>query len=59
MDRKKVLIIGAGAVGVAIAASLASEGMDVAVLSASRTADAIEKNGVKNLKLIEPNTTII
>ena len=47
MDRKKVLIIGAGAVGVAIAASLASEGMDVAVLSASRTADAIEKNGVK------------
>ena len=47
MDRKKVLIIGAGAVGVAIAASLASEEMEVAVLSASRTADAIEKNGVK------------
>ena len=33
--------------GVAIAASLASEEMEVAVLSASRTADAIEKNGVK------------
>lgn len=47
MSKYSVLIIGAGAVGVAIAASLASEKMEVAVLSASRTADAIEKNGVK------------
>lgn len=47
MSKYSVLIIGAGAVGVAIAASLASEEMEVAVLSASRTADAIEKNGVK------------
>ena len=47
MSKYSVLIIGAGAVGVAMAASLASEGMDVAVLSASPTADSIEKNGVK------------
>lgn len=47
MSKYSVLIIGAGAVGVAMAASLASEGMEVAVLSASQTADAIEKNGVK------------
>lgn len=46
MSKYSVLIIGAGAVGVAMAASLASEGMEVAVLSASQTADAIEKNGV-------------
>lgn len=47
MSKYSVLIIGAGAVGVAMAASLASEEMEVAVLSASPTADAIEKNGVK------------
>lgn len=44
---RKVLIIGAGAVGVAIATGLANNGMEVAVLSQSGTADAIEKNGVE------------
>lgn len=43
----KVLIIGAGAVGVAMAASLSEEGMDVTVYSKSHTADCIEENGVK------------
>lgn len=47
MSDYRVLIIGAGAVGVAMAASFASEGMEVAVLSASKTADEIEANGVK------------
>lgn len=41
------MIIGAGAVGVAMAASLSEEGMDVTVYSKSHTADCIEENGVK------------
>lgn len=41
------MIIGAGAVGVAMAASLSEQGMDVTVYSKSHTADCIEKNGVK------------
>lgn len=45
--KNKVLIIGAGAVGIAMAASLADNGMEVAILSASKTADYVEKNGVK------------
>lgn len=41
------MIIGAGAVGVAMAASLSEEGMDVTVYSKSHTADCIKENGVK------------
>lgn len=48
----KVLIIGAGAVGVAMAASLSEEGMDVTVYSKSHTADCIEENGVKRCGIL-------
>ncbi len=43
----KALIIGAGAVGVAIAASVSNENMETALVARGRTADYIEKNGVK------------
>ena len=42
----KVLIIGAGAVGVAAAASLGSQGFDVAVMARGVTADCISRDGV-------------
>ena len=47
MSDKRVLIIGAGAVGIAMAASLKEQGMDVSIMSSSSTADFVEKNGVK------------
>lgn len=43
----KALIIGAGAVGVAIAASVSNENMETALVARGRTADYIEQNGVK------------
>ena len=42
----KTLIIGAGAVGVAIAASISSKDMEVSLLARGATADYIEKKGV-------------
>ena len=42
-----VLIIGAGAVGVGIAASLASQDFDVSILASEKTGDYIENNGIR------------
>ena len=43
----KVLVIGTGAVGIAIAIAAADAGMDTAVLARSSTAEYIRKNGLK------------
>lgn len=43
----KALIIGAGAVGVAIATSIANENIETALVARGTTADYIAKNGVK------------
>ena len=51
------MIIGAGAVGVAMAASLSEEGMDVTVYSKSHTADCIEENGVKRCGIFKEMIT--
>ena len=43
----KVLVIGTGAVGIAIAIAAADAGMETAVLARSSTAEYIRKNGLK------------
>ena len=45
----KILVIGTGAVGCAIAIAAAEAGMDTAVLARSATAEYIRKNGLKRI----------
>ena len=46
-----ILVIGAGAVGIGIAASVASQGADVSLYARGETAKAIRKNGIKRTGL--------
>lgn len=46
-SKMKVLIIGAGAVGVGMAASLGSQGFDIAVIARGATADSIRTGGAE------------
>ena len=48
-----ILLIGAGAVGIAIAASVASQGADVSIYARGDTAKAIKENGIKRIGLSE------
>ena len=43
----KILVIGAGAVGIGLAASLMSQNADVSIYARGETAKAIKKNGIK------------
>ena len=47
----KILLIGAGAVGIGIAASVASQGADVSIYARSETAKKIKENGIKRTGL--------
>ena len=46
-----VLIIGAGAVGIGLAASLKSQGVDVSIYATGKTAEAIKENGIERCGL--------
>ena len=46
-----VLVIGAGGVGIGLAASVASQGADVSIYARDKTAQAIKKNGIKRTGL--------
>lgn len=48
-----ILIIGAGGVGIGIAASIASQGAHVSIYARGKTAKAIRKNGIKRIGLFE------
>lgn len=48
---KHVLIIGAGAIGIALGASLYEQGMDVAFLASPHTKQAIEEKGIQRTGL--------
>lgn len=47
----KILLIGAGGVGIGLAASVASQGADVSVYARGKTAKAIRKNGIQRTGL--------
>lgn len=47
----KILVIGAGGVGIGIAASVASQGADVSIYARSKTAKAIRQNGIRRTGL--------
>jgi len=47
----KILLIGAGAVGIGLAASVASQGADVSIYARGETAKAIKENGIKRTGL--------
>ena len=49
----KILVIGAGAVGIGLAASLMSQNADVSIYARGETAKAIKKNGIKRCGLFE------
>ena len=46
-----VLVIGAGGVGIGLAASVASQGADVSIYARDKTAQAIKENGIKRTGL--------
>ena len=48
-----ILLIGAGAVGIGIAASVASQGADVSVYARGETAKAIKENGIRRTGLFD------
>ena len=43
----KILLIGAGGVGIGLATSVASQGADVSIYARGETAKAIKENGIK------------
>ena len=47
----KILLIGAGAVGIGLAASVASQGAEVSIYARSETAKKIKENGIKRTGL--------
>ena len=47
----KILLIGAGGVGIGIATSVASQGADVSIFARGETAKAIKENGIKRTGL--------
>lgn len=49
----KILVIGAGAVGISLATSLMSQNADVSIYARGETAKAIKKNGIKRCGLFE------
>ncbi|MBE6496083.1 MAG: 2-dehydropantoate 2-reductase [Methanobrevibacter thaueri] len=48
-----ILVIGAGAVGIGLAASLASQGENVSIYARGETARAIRENGIRRVGLFE------
>jgi 2-dehydropantoate 2-reductase len=49
----KILVIGAGGVGIGLAASVASQGGEIAIYARGETANAIKENGIKRTGLFE------
>ena len=49
----KILIIGAGGVGIGLASSVASQGADIAIYARGETANAIKENGIKRCGLFK------
>lgn len=49
----KILVIGAGGVGIGIATSVASQGADVSIYARGKTAEAIKENGIKRTGLFK------
>ncbi len=47
----KILIIGAGGVGIGLGASVASQGADISIYARGKTAEAIKENGIKRCGL--------
>ncbi|WP_405295964.1 ketopantoate reductase family protein [Methanobrevibacter sp.] len=47
----KILVIGAGAVGIGLAASVASQGAEIAIYARNETAKAIKENGIQRTGL--------
>ena len=47
----KILVIGAGGVGIGLATSVASQGADVSIYARKKTAKAIKENGIKRTGL--------
>ena len=47
----KILVIGAGGVGIVLATSVASQGADVSIYARGETAKAIKENGIKRTGL--------
>lgn len=47
----KILVIGAGGVGIGLATSVASQGADVSIYARGKTAKAIKENGIKRTGL--------
>ena len=48
-----ILIIGAGAVGIGLAASVKSQGADISIFARGKTAQAIRENGIERCGLFE------
>ena len=46
-----ILVIGAGAVGIGLATSVASQGANISIYARGKTARAIKKNGIKRTGL--------
>ena len=42
-----ILVIGSGAVGIGLAASMLSQGADISIFARDKTAKAIKENGIK------------
>ena len=49
----KILVIGAGGVGIGLATSVASQGANVSIFARGETANAIRKNGIKRCGLFK------
>ncbi len=49
----KILVIGAGAVGIGLATSIASQNASVSIYARGKTAKTIRKNGIKRTGLFE------
>ena len=52
-DIMKILLIGAGGVGIGLAASVASQGAEVSIFARDKTATAIKENGIKRCGLFK------
>ena len=48
-----IIVIGAGAVGIGIATSVASQGAEVSIYAKGQTANAIKENGIKRIGLFK------
>ena len=54
-----ILIIGSGAVGIGLAASMLSQGADISIFARGETAKAIKENGIENICILSPPLYVV